>query len=381
MPLLLNVVPTSSSPQVTALGKRACPECGGEMEWNAAKQVLACPYCGFIPNEQPTRGEGASEGAIREHDLERALAQIGDENRGYGVATVKVKCQSCQAISVFAPDRVAQRCDFCGSPAIVPYQETRDPITPQSLLPVRLSEPQVREIVNRWYASRWFAPNRLKSAALTDTLRGMYLPYWTFDAQAHADWTAESGNYYYQTVTRTDSKGRHYQDRVRKVRWYHTSGSIDHFFDDELVPGSAGVRPDLLRRIEPFPTKQLAPYDPAFIRGWTVERYQIDLRRASLLSVEQMERKMRDLCEQQVPGDTHRNLNVDCYFSRRTFKHILVPVWLVTYNFGGKGYQLAVNGYTGSIAGDRPVSWAKVLFYLILPLLMLLTVFLAMQLR
>src|SRR4051812_44851893 len=94
----------SSSGDVAAMGKRACPECGGELEWNAAKQVLACPYCGFIPKDQPARG-AATGGAIVEHDLERALREVGDDARGYGTETIKVKCQSCQAISVFEPGR------------------------------------------------------------------------------------------------------------------------------------------------------------------------------------------------------------------------------------------------------------------------------------
>jgi hypothetical protein len=370
---------TSTPGEVKALGKRACPDCGGEMEWNAAKQVLSCPFCGFIPKDQPTRGEGG--GAIQERDLERALAEVGEEHRGYGRPTVKVKCQNCHAISIFEQGRVAQRCDFCGSPAIAPYEETRDPITPESLLPVRLSEPQVRDLIKQWIASRWFAPKRLRAAALTDTLHAIYLPYWTFDAQAHADWTAESGDYYYESVTRTDAQGKRYQEQVRKVRWYPSSGSVDHFFDDELVPGSAGVRMDLLRRVEPFPTDQLAPYDPSFVRGWTVERYQVDLRQASEISAQQMEQEMHSLCAQQVPGDTHRGLSVDCHFSQRTFKHVLVPVWLVTYMFGARRFQTLVNGYTGAIAGDRPVSWVKVFFYVILPILIALAVFLLIQSR
>jgi hypothetical protein len=135
-----------------------------------------------------------------------------------------------------------------------------------------------------------------------------------------------------------------------------------------------GVRMDLLRKVEPFPTDQLAPYDPAFVRGWTVERYQVDLRNASETNREQMDAVMWSMCERQVPGDTHRNLNVDTQYSNRTFKHILVPVWLVTYLFGTRTYQTLINGYTGEVAGDRPISWAKIFCYIILPILIILAV-------
>ena len=372
--------------QITALGKRPCPDCGGELEWNAARQAIACPYCGFVPKEQPAHAGTATPGApgtplsVLEHDLESALADAGSEARGYGTAeTVKVKCQSCHAISVFEPTRVAQRCDFCGSPSIVPYEEARDPITPQSLLPVRVSESQVRDILRRWYGSHWLAPNRLKSAALTDTVRGIYLPYWTFDARVDADWHAESGDYYWDTESYTDAQGRRATRQVRKVRWYPTSGQLAHFFDDELVPGTVGVRHDLLRGVEPFPTGELAPYDPAFVRGWTVERYQVDLRQASMASREQMDQKVYQLCAAQVPGDTHRNLRVDSRYSGRTFKHVLVPAWVVTYDFGPRSFQAVVNGYTGAVAGERPTSWVKVFFFIILPILVAVGVFLWVQ--
>jgi hypothetical protein len=244
---------------------------------------------------------------------------------------------------------------------------------------VRLSDPQVRDLIKQWIHSRWFAPNRLRTRALTDQLHAINLPYWTFDAQVHADWTAESGDYYYESVTRTDAQGNRRTEQVRKVRWYPSSGSLDHFFDDELVAGTAGVRMDLLHKVEPFPTDQLAPYDPAFVRGWTVERYQVDLRQASEVSRERMEEEIHSMCAGEVPGDTHRNLNVDAQFSDRTFKHILVPVWLVTYTFGPRTFQTLVNGYTGVVAGDRPVSWVKVFFYVILPILIVLTIFLVVR--
>ncbi len=359
---------------ITALGKRPCPDCGGELEWNAGKQVFGCPYCGFISKEQP--GGADTSGPIPEHDLEKALNAAGDEHRGYGAQTVQVKCQSCQAISVFESGRVAQRCAFCGSPSLVAYEETRDPITPESLLPVKLSEPQVRDLIKQWYASRWFAPNKLRNRALTDTLHAIYLPYWTFDARAYAQWTAESGTYYYETETYTDAQGRRQTQQVQRTRWYPTSGELQHFFDDDLVPGTTGVRMDLLRSVEPFPTDKLAPYDAAFVRGWTVERYQIDLRRASETSRGQMDQAMYSMCGQQVPGDTYRGLNVNTQYNTRTFKHILVPVWLVTYTFGMKTFQTIVNGYTGTIAGDRPTSWVKVFFYVILPILIGLGIFL-----
>jgi hypothetical protein len=123
----------------------------------------------------------------------------------------------------------------------------------------------------------------------------------------------------------------------------------------------------------------LKPYDPAFIRGWTVERYQVDLRQASQTSRQQMDEVIRQLCARDVPGDTHRNLDVSANYRGRTFKHILVPVWLVTYNYGRKSYQCVVNGYTGKMSGEHPYSWLKITLAVLAVVLIVL--FIAMASR
>ena len=362
---------------VTAVRKHPCPECGGDAEWNAAKQALACPYCGTVLPWSP--GQDTEGETVREHDLAAALLEAGGDQRGWRFERKQVICQSCRAITVFDTDRAAQRCDFCGSPAIVPHDAIRDAITPQALIPFQLSEPQVRDRLRAWYASRWFAPGRFKHAALTDTLHGVYVPYWTFDAHATAEWTAMAGYHYYVQVQRRDAQGRLHTVQEQRTRWEPATGTVERFFDDDLVPGTAGVAPALLRQVEPFPTtsEALKPYDPAYVRGWTAERYQIDLRQASETSQGQMDAILRQLCAQAVPGDTHKDLEVTARYEDRTFKHLLVPVWVVGYTFGRKTFQIIVNDCTGGIAGQRPISWTKVFFYIILPALVLLALLLA----
>jgi DNA-directed RNA polymerase subunit RPC12/RpoP len=359
--------------EVSALRKHPCAECGGDAEWNAAKQALACPYCGtIVPWSEGQDPFGAS---IVEHDLEQALSAIGPDARGLKAEKKSVKCESCQAISIFDPDRAAQRCDFCGSPSIVAMDDLQDAITPESLLPAVVPATTVRDQLRAWYRSRWWAPNKLKHAALTDTLHGIYLPYWTFDAHVDASWTAESGYYYYETETYRDANGKTATRQVRKTRWEYSSGRLAHFFDDDAVPGTVGVHTALLRKVEPFPTiEDLKPYDPVYVRGWTVERYQIDLRQASQISKQQMDATIRELCSKEVPGDTQRNLEVDSVYQGRTFKHILVPVWLVTYNYGAKSYQVVVNGYTGKMAGEHPLSWVKITLAILAALLVILII-------
>jgi hypothetical protein len=321
----------------------------------------------------------AGEEVIKEHDLAAALRSLPEDRRGWQAEKTSVRCQSCQAISVFDAQRVGQRCDFCGSSALVPYEEVKAAFRPESLLPMKVSETNVRYSIRKWYRTRWFAPNKLKTSALTDTVKGLYIPYWTFDAQVHADWQAESGYYYYVTETYQDANGKTQTRQVRKVRWVPSSGSLDHFFDDELVPASRGVHPELLRRVEPFPTKELVRYEPGFLSGWVVERYQIDLVAAAQAARASMEAQTERRCAAEVPGDTHRNLRVDTDYSGQTFKHILAPVWLLTYQYSTRSFQVVINGYTGTMAGEYPKSWVKITFAVLGALLLIALMVLLLQ--
>ena len=346
--------------EITVQRKFPCPACGAEAEWNPKKQMLVCPFCGTQSPAQ-IKSDGTM---VEENDLVAALRALPDDQRGWAAEKKTVRCQSCNAISVFDATRVGQRCDFCGSPALLEIDDMKAPIRPAGLLEFKIAETQVRDIMRQWYGSHWFAPNKLGTKALTDTVKGLYLPYWTFDAHVAAQWQAEAGYHY----TVTDSEGRTQQ----RTRWEYASGDLEHFFDDLLIPASKGVTSAMLEKLEPFPTTtELKPYDPAYLSGWVVEQYQIDLVAAAQGARDRMDAAVQKMCASAVPGDTYRNLQVNADFSGQTYKHVLLPVWLLTYNYGTQTYQVIVNGFTGKVAGKYPLSWIKVSIVVIIGLLIL----------
>lgn len=355
-----------------ALEKHPCPACGAQAEWNPGKQKLVCPFCGTESPYQAT-----ATGEIQELDLVRALREMPEDLRGWQTERRTVQCRSCKAVSVFDPKRVGQRCEFCGSPEIADYQEIKSPIRPQSLLPFRVAEPAVREQIRRWYKSKWLAPGSLKSRALVDTVRGVYIPYWTFDAQVVCPWEADAGHYYYTTETYRDNKGTTQTRQVQHVRWEPASGVVEHFFDDEPIAGTQGVSRELLKQVEPFPTKELVAYDTSYLSGFVVEHYQVVLLDAAKASEDAMREKLEDLCASEVPGDTSRNLVIHPTFSAQTFKHILVPLWLLTYTYGARIFHVLVNGATGQMAGEYPKSFWKVFFLVVLMMVVVALVLLS----
>lgn len=358
------------STEIPALEKHACPACGAQAEWSPARQKLICPFCGTESPYQIDR----QTGQVVEMDLVTALRELPDEGRGWQVERRSVECQSCRAVMVFDPTRVGQNCEFCGAPALVDYKEIKSPIRPTGLLPFRIDAGRVRDDIKRWWRSKWLAPGKLARTSLVDTIRSLYIPYWTFDARAHCPWEAEAGYHYYVDVSGTDSKGRRVVRKERRTRWEPASGVIDHTFDDEPVPGTQGLPLDLLRQVEPFPTGDVVEYDTAFLSGHVVEHYKVVLFDAAARALDQMRDKLEQLCAREIPGDTYRNLRISPEYSSRTFKHVLVPVWLLSYNYGARAFQVIVNGYTGRVAGRYPYSPWKILLLVVLAAAVLITV-------
>jgi hypothetical protein len=329
--------------------------------------MLVCSFCGTsVPFSVDNTG------ALVEHDLAKALRETPDAERGWLEARRTVQCQSCKAVSVFQPGRVGQNCDFCGSPSLLDYQEIRAPIRPQGILPFKVTEGQVREQIRRWFASKWLAPSNLKARAMVDRVNGIYIPYWTFDAAVHCRWEADAGHYYYTTEQYRDNQGRTRTRQVRHVRWEPAAGEIQHFFDDVPVPGTHGVHHDLLREVEPFATKELVGYETAYVSGFVVEHYQVVLFDAAERSRQSMNEQLVQLCAAQVPGDTHRNLEIHPTYTGQTFKHVLVPIFLLSYTYGVRAFQVVVNGYSGQMAGEYPKSLWKILLLIFVVLIVVL---------
>lgn len=364
--------PDGSAAEVRSLERHACPECGGKGEWNPAKQQLVCPYCGSSFDRV---GPPPMPDSIVEHDLDRTLAELGAAAGTIDTANRRVQCSQCHAVLVRGGEMVAQHCDFCGSPELLDYDEIDSPLQPESLLPARVSKEQAYHSLKKFLASKWFAPGDLKRRNLVDRIHRVYLPYWTFDAAAECPWTADSGTYYYVTVRDRGPDGKMRSRRERRTRWRPARGHVSTWFDDVVIAASRGLDAKILARLEPHPTEELVPYETRFVSGWQVEQYQVTLPDAARSAFGVMEGTLRTMCGREVPGDTYRNLRIHPEFSRKTFKHILVPVWLLSYRYRGQVWHGAMNAVTGRTYARFPISVWKVVIVVLVSIAAILVIF------
>jgi len=333
-----------SQPQDARVRKFPCPQCGADIVWNPGTSKLVCEYCGY-----QRAVELAADPAVRERPLEEELARPRD--LGWGRQRKSVKCSKCGAVTTFEPGVAAAACAFCGTPAVVEAPARDDLVRPAGVIPFKLALRDAQNRFRAWLASLWFRPNDLKKRAELDALRGVYVPYWFFDAATLSHWSAEAGY-------------RQGSGKNARVVWRHESGTLEHFFDDLPVPGSLGLDLHTSEALEPFPSDGLLPYDPSYLAGFAAEEYGRPLETAWQLARSRMEETLRAACRAEVGGDVVRNLQVETTWSALATKNGLLPVWIAAYRYRGQSYRYAVNGATGRATGNAPWSWWKIGFAL-----------------
>jgi predicted RNA-binding Zn-ribbon protein involved in translation (DUF1610 family) len=350
--------PAPAAAQETAHNRYGCKNCGADLEYAPGTFAMKCPYCGSetdIPMEART--------APTEHGIGE-LEKLPPVVTSFVAGTKSITCKQCGANSQLPSDKVSTSCSFCGSTMIVPQDQTRNLLKPEGIVPFAFDRPAAHQKFVSWISKGFFRPSALKKSAAMDTLRSTYIPYFTYDAQAHSLWRGESGTYYYTTESYTvmvNGRSEHRTRQVQHVRWTWKNGTHDFFYDDELICASKGLAGGLVEKVEPFNTKAPAPYTEQMLAGSEAEEYSIDPKEGWRMAAQRMLNKERAACSKLLDGDTQRNLQVSTNLSAATFKHLLLPIYIASYQYGGKSWRFMINGQTGEVVGDRPLDWKKIL--------------------
>ena len=358
-------------PDTKKVDQFRCPGCSAEMEFDPEAGALKCRFCGHVEARPEPRTT-----AVAAHPIEQALAEIAP----HGDTAIEVSCDGCGSVVTFEPPDTAGTCLFCGA-AIVAQPKAADPlIAPDAVLPAKVPKNAAQKEVKQWLASRWFAPNALKRMAQEEGIGGVYLPFWTYDADTDSAYTGERGEHYYETeyYTETDNNGNTVQRsrQVQRTNWYPASGRVSRRFDNLLIAATRAVKEARLNALEPWDLESLCAYEPAYLAGFKAQRYQVELPAGFEKAKEAMAVTIRNDVVHDIGGDEQRVIEIDTQHRNVTFRHLLLPVWIGAYRFQQKVYQVAVNARTGEVQGERPYSFGKIA---VLVAIVLLVVFLVIM--
>ncbi len=328
---------------------KKCPSCGGVMDFDPATGGLSCPYCGHTEEIQTREGdESAEELALEEADKV--------ENCDWGVAKKTVICKACGAESVYDALEISAVCPFCGSNQVMEASD-QNTMAPGGVVPFQISDKQASDLFKNWIRHKWFCPKLAKESAKAKNFKGIYLPFWTFDA-----------------LTKSKYRGEFGRDKVKKkadgktqveTTWYSVRGNHEEFFDDELICATTNHNQSMLRGLEPYNTADNKTYQPEYVAGFAAERYAIGIKEAWQMAKTGIKFKLQRSIEKRIikenNADRVRNLQIDATFSKLTYKYLLLPVWISSYKYKEKVYQFMVNGQTGKVSGKTPISIPKVI--------------------
>lgn len=338
-----------------------CAGCGAKLTFAPGTHTLKCEHCGFA-NEI-----AENDARVEEQDFETYLKALEGKQETY--EEEHVRCDKCGAEQNLAANLFASVCSFCGA-NIVSKSYAHRRIQPKAMIPFGIDRQAALDDFRKWVKGLWLAPGELKRYAESDAgVTGTYIPFWTYDCRTSTDYTGERGDDYYTNETRTvrNSAGENVTEtvRVKHTNWTPASGHVDCFHDDVLVLASNTLPRELRGAMAQWDLKKLVPYQPEYISGYRAEAYQVGLREGYPIAKEQIDATIYGLVRRDIGGDQQRVESLSTRYSEIKFKHVLLPVWVSAYRFRNKTYRFLVNGQTGEVAGESPLSWQRVTFLVI----------------
>lgn len=328
-----------------------CPNCLANVSYSSTSASVTCKYCGYTESligEQV--GTAAGENLLTTNIYKDAQIGWGRDDRR------EVHCENCLANFSVPQDEVTTKCPFCGTNKIVADQQGPDAIRPMFVLPFEKEFEEVQTEVDAWLNSNsWILPRKLIKSMDGMQFQAIYLPFWTFDATVSGSWKGYLGEDMGVEVLR---------DVVPAPSKHDYEDNFFDLFDDFVASGSKHVPPELLRWMSDFDLSKLATYDPNLLTGRAAHAYEIQLHDAWNTAQLEMRRALKHEVRAEALAHEELTLNmaqVDIDdFGDVSWRYVLLPVYMATYDYEGETHHVLVNGQSGTVVAKRPVNAAKI---------------------
>jgi DNA-directed RNA polymerase subunit RPC12/RpoP len=339
-----------------------CGTCGSQLRFDIGEQRLKCPHCGNVQDLREVSG------TVEERDLHSTIGQLraqAQQAQALVAGEKEVVCQNCGGHTTFTGTLTATRCPYCVTP--IQRDDIHDAparLAVDGVLPFKVDTSQAEHALKEWVSSRWFAPSEFKDYSRAGSFESIYTAYFTFDAEAATTYRGQRGDDH----TVTTGSGENRQTRT-ETRWRNVSGNVHNSFDDVAVAANDGLDEGHLQALEPWPMDQVQPFSPEFVAGHLSRTYDHDVEACHAIAQTRMEAEITRTIERDIGGDHQRISAKETSWSGLTFKHVLLPIWLLTVTYEGKPFQVMINGATGEVQGQRPYSKVKIAVAVVLALI------------
>lgn len=340
-----------------------CPACTGPLRYDGASGKLRCDYCGSVFSVQEIEDlyqdklDQADAAGVQQAAKEEAHAAAAAEAAEYGaedwtqeLAQAGMKsynCPSCGAELICDATTAATSCPYCGNPTVVPGQ-FHGMLKPDYILPFKLDKETAKKALREFYKGKRLLPRAFTAENHIEEIKGVYVPFWLFDGQGDADLR-------FQATKVNSFRSGDYQVTVTDHFDVRRAGTVDYHW---IPADSSRKMPDAhMDAIEPFDYSELKPFSTAYMPGFLAERYDVD--------VNECEKRARlragNTTEQLIAGTVHgystaTPMGKNVFMRRSSVKYVMLPVWLLSTRWNGKSFLFAMNGQTGKLIGDLPVS-------------------------
>ena len=335
-----------------------CPACVGPLQYSATTGKLECEYCGssFEVAEIEAQYQEKDEKAAAAMESAKLQGQwdtsgLSDDWGGEDASLKAYNCPSCGAQLLCEEATAATSCPYCGNPTVVPGQFA-GALKPDYVIPFKLQKKDAINKLKSYYKGKPFLPGTFLAKHTVDKIQGVYVPFWLYDGKVTGDYAYKATHV---TVREIKDEEVTLTDHYRVER----AGSLS--FEKVPVDASSKMPDDYMDSIEPFDYSELKPFSKAYLPGFLADRYDVTVEQAN----ERADKRFIYSLEAAFEGTLKHYTTYLPYdgnpvsIERGKVHYALLPVWLLNVKWNGGDYLFAVNGQTGKICGQLPVSKGK----------------------
>jgi DNA-directed RNA polymerase subunit RPC12/RpoP len=323
------------------------------MEFDSETQKLTCHQCGNSMDVQSYENTEGTADTKETADAEETADAAGNHTKGNPETNKNMKiyhCQSCGAELLADEYTSATICSFCGNPSLVEDRLSGD-FKPETVIPFKISKEQAVKIYKNWVKKGPLTPSELSTQSTIEKISGLYAPFWLYDYAGEARMTANA-----QRV-RTQRRG---DTEYTYTDHFHVYRDVTAEFEKIPADASEKMPDDAMDKLEPFNYDEIEPFAMPYLSGFLSERYNYSAKDMESRARTRADDYITNLARNTIKGyTTVQVLNNDISMDNVHNEYALFPVWMLNCRYKNKDFQFMLNGQTGKIVADRPISKGK----------------------